>query len=107
MSYNKLSSYATTVFNEDGWYKVVYHSTCIVKWNEDQIILDNGGWQTATTKKKMNQAANQFNLGFQVYQEDFDWFVYLDMVTPFEFENGMIINRKSGADEYITYPDTI
>ena len=107
MSYNKLSNYATTVFKEDGWYKVVYHSTCIVKWNEKHIVLDNGGYMTATTKKKMNQAANQFDLGFQVYQENFDWFVDITSNNMFtcgtvDFRSNMIINRKTNE---VTYPE--
>lgn len=92
MSYNRLSHYATTVSYENDYNRVVYHSTAIVKWNSTEIILNNGGWMTATTKKKMNQAANQFHLDFTVYQEDFNWFVTFKNET-IPFENNMVLAR--------------
>lgn len=92
MSYNRLSSYATCVFWEENHQVVVYHSTRIVRWNATEIILNSGGWQTATTKKKMNQAANQFHLDFTVYQEDFNWYVtFKNEIIP--FENNMVLAR--------------
>lgn len=86
MTYNKVSPYATTIRrNDEGFYECVYHSTIIVKWNEDTIYLNHGGWMTATTKKKMNQISNQFNLGYQVYQKDFNWFIDWNNTTiPFD-----------------------
>lgn len=70
-----LGTHKTVLFVEDGWTKVIYHQTCIVKWNDKQIVLNNGGYYTATTKTRMNQASNQFDLGYRVYQKDFEWFV--------------------------------
>ena len=54
---------------------VEYHNTKVVSWNDTEIILDTGGYFTATTKTRMNQASNQFNLGYRVYQKRFNWFV--------------------------------
>ena len=94
MSYYKLSSYATVVFHDGNHQNVVYHSTPIVKWNNDEIILNSGGYTTATTKKKMNQTSNQFHLDFHVYQEDFVWYVeYKSQIV--EFRDGMKLNRKA------------
>ena len=69
--------------NED--YMVVrYWSTDIVRFNNERIILNTGGWSTVTTKLRMNQASNQFNLGYNVYQKDFNWFVeYQGKTIPF------------------------
>ncbi len=72
----KVSGRSTWFFN-DGTYNVVqYHATPVVRWNDDEIILNTGGWMTMTTKDRMNQASNQFGLGFSVHQEDYEWFVY-------------------------------
>ena len=57
---------------------IKYWSTYVVGFDSDWVHLDNGGWFTSTTKTRMNQASRQFNLGFSVYQKDFDWYV----VTP-------------------------
>jgi hypothetical protein len=55
-----------------------YWNTDIVKFNRYWVHLNNGGWHTATTKTRMNQASNQFNLGYRVYQKDYQWYI----VTP-------------------------
>jgi hypothetical protein len=67
---------ATTVHTDkDGITRVIYHSTPVVSFDDNKITLNTGGWSTNTTKTRMNQASNQFNLGYQVYQKDFNWFV--------------------------------
>ena len=38
-------------------------------------MLDTCGWKSATTKTRMNQAANQFGLPYRVYQKDYVWYV--------------------------------
>ncbi len=88
---------ATSVFtDDDGFTKVVYHSTVVAQWNRDIIMLDSRGWRTATTKVRMNQASNQFRLGYHVYQEDFEWFVVTgqDWDNPIDFEDGMVLPRS-------------
>lgn len=54
----------------------VYHRTAVVIVNSDRTIrLDSGGWRTVTTRAAMNQASNQDELGFRVFQRDHEWFV--------------------------------
>jgi hypothetical protein len=109
MAYNKLSNYATTISKDVALdtMVVIYHSTRIVEWNDKEIILDSGGYYTfnpecwneqsmykpsTVTKKKMNQASLQFNLGYQIYQEEFIWYVsFKDKTIP--FKDGMILTR--------------
>ena len=52
-----------------------YCSTDIVSFDDKWITLDHGGYMTATTKRRMNQVAEAFDLGFKVYQKDYEWFV--------------------------------
>ncbi len=67
---------ATKVRDKDGVLSVVYHQTEVVRREPDgTVILDTGGYPTVTTKLRMNQASNQFDLGYRVYQKDFAWFV--------------------------------
>ena len=84
---------ATTVRTINGWTEIQYHNTVVVKFNNKQIILNSGGWYTNTTKTRMNQASNQFDLSFWVSQVDFEWSVYFDG-NDMPFVNGMIIQRK-------------
>lgn len=75
---------------------VTYHQTLVVDLRDGIVTLDSGGWKTATTKARMNQASNQFGLGFSVYAKDHVW--YVDMADParsfqhtktVKFEDGM------------------
>ena len=75
----EVRSRSTAIFtDDDGMTKVVYHRTPVVAFDTKRVILHSGGYQTATTKLRMNQAANQFALGFQVFQRNYDWFVRFD-----------------------------
>lgn len=69
---------ATAIVTENGTTSVYYHGTPVVRFGGGQVTLDTGGWFTATTKARMNQAANQYNLGFVVYQKAGKWFAALD-----------------------------
>ena len=81
----KIGTTATKIYTENGTTRVRYHSTDVVEFNAASITLRHGGWRTATTKNRMNQAARVFGLDFDVYQKDFDWFVrHGDRVIPFD-----------------------
>jgi len=66
---DKLSTYCTTVANTETGFVVTYHSTPIVTVDGDLITLKTGGWDTVTTRRKMNQAARQFGLRYSVYRK--------------------------------------
>lgn len=74
-SMDKLSTYRTNVICTNGRVSVAYVNTVIVDATQDTVTLDSGGWRTVTTKRKMTQAANQFGLGFSVFQHRGEWFV--------------------------------
>ena len=80
-----IGNHKTSVINNNSITSVCYHNTEVVKITDDEIILDTGGWYTATTKRRMNQASLQYNLGFAVYQVNFSWYVdYKGDTIPFE-----------------------
>jgi hypothetical protein len=64
----RVSGVATSVYVDpaDGMTKVIYHGTPVVSFDAQKIVLNTGGYVTATTATRMNQAANQFNLGYYV-----------------------------------------
>jgi hypothetical protein len=73
---HKLGKGNTTFCRTLGCLIVTYHSTAVVTVDAGGMVrLDNGGWQTASTKTRMNQAAAQFNLGFNVAQKGGKWSV--------------------------------
>lgn len=94
-SMQKIGQHCTTVSTDgDGTTRVTYHETDVVTFNADKIVLDTGGWQTVTTKTRMNQASNEFGLGYQVYQNNNEWYVmYAGEVYPFK-EEVLTLERK-------------
>ena len=87
-----IGTHKTTQQVKDNTLSVVYHNTEVVKViNNEQVILNNGGFYTATTKRRMNQASLQYNLGFSVYQSDFTWYVRIGNDIE-EYYNGIVID---------------
>lgn len=86
---------ARAVLTVNGATHYVYHRTAVVIVNADgSIKLDSGGFRTATTKRAMAQASNQFALGFRVWQQKGEWLV-LWKGTDFTFEDGMTLKNVS------------
>lgn len=59
---------------------VTYHDTDVVIASGSDltgydVILNTGGWKTATTKTRMNQFSNEYGLPFNVYQRDYTWYI--------------------------------
>ena len=75
---SRVGAHATKIHTHGGNTYIKYHNTEVVVFGDSWVMLDNGGWKTATTKLRMNQASNQFDLGYHVYQKDYAWYV----VTP-------------------------
>lgn len=71
----KIGSTATSVKKVGDNLTVKYHDTVVVNVTKDKIVLDTGGWKTNTTKTRMNQASNEYDLGYQVYQKKGHWLV--------------------------------
>jgi hypothetical protein len=62
----------------DGSVGIMLHSTYVVKIHEDgTYTLNSGGWQTNTTKDRINKYSP-----VSVYQKNYEWF--LRDGTPFE-----------------------
>ncbi len=84
---------ATTIRTKKERTIVRYHWTDVVSFSDKTVRLDSNGWQTPTTKNRMNQASNQFGLGFRVWQKDFVWYVDTPSGLILEFADGMLFNR--------------
>lgn len=77
-----------------GEVHVFYHEKHLVCFNRDQICIRNNAHHRFMTKVRMNQAANQFQLGFKVYQRGTNWFVEWRGET-LPFTDGLILNRRA------------
>ena len=74
---SKIGRHETTIgmmpFDSDWFAKVRYHDTDVVSFGLIECLLDTGGWYTPTTKKRMNQTAQEYGLDFHVFQKKQPW----------------------------------
>lgn len=103
---SRIGTVATTVTGSRGNLCVTYHQTRVVEVIDGNIVLNSGGWRTATTKTRMNQTARQFGLNFTVYQSKHNWYVcaWLEGTEPFkngkvqDFTDGMVVSFPSAKE---------
>jgi hypothetical protein len=104
------------------WFGVRFHHTTIVEFYSDgTIALNTGGWETVSTKSRMNDCLTQYG----IHQEKFVWYVTeygrSERVLPIpteclgmrkkargrrEFENGMTLHPEGlWHDEEMKYSE--
>ena len=71
---------------------VVLHRTAIAVYdhNTNALKLNTGGWQTVTTKSRLNAILSQLITGASVFQRNWNWFINYNNVTH-DFNDGMIL----------------
>ena len=80
----------TTVTHHDGVAYVYLHGNKICEIGEDWMKLFDGGWQSNTTKSRLNAILDQFGLaGEKVFQENFEWKLGMGDGTAIPFFSGM------------------
>ena len=70
----------TSVIIEDGVSKVYLHGNLIAEIDDVSLKLYDGGWQSNTTKSRLNALLSEFGYtcGTQreyVFQKQFEWFI--------------------------------
>ena len=56
--------------NQYGYTVIRYYDTDIVEFNGTEVFLHTGGFNTASTVRRMNEASKEFALGFTVKRVD-------------------------------------
>jgi hypothetical protein len=78
----------TEVFTNDNNASLVYlHGNHIATVTDNNVRIFDGGWQTNTTKSRLNVIINEFcdALTDGVFQKDYQWFIRdNNEVKPFE-----------------------
>lgn len=83
-------AYRDEIYELDSGAVIYYlHQSPIVVQHGDSYRLDSCGYQTRTTRKRMNK---NLPFGYRVRQRSGDWFVSLPDDTEVEFEDGMIVD---------------
>ena len=89
---NWQSGNTSVSFNEENNVSVVrLHGNKIAEIGDDFMTIFDGGWQTVTTKSRLNALINEFCNGFTdgVFQKNYQWFIRDNNVTK-EFVSGYI-----------------
>ena len=90
-----IGTHKTKVFKtKDDFTIVKYQKTEVVKFDGNHIILNTGGWCYNTTKNRMNQTSLKFDLGYHIFQKDFEWFIVFNNKKYLMYET-TVINRKT------------
>ena len=85
-------------FNNDVYCeesKVFLHGNHIATYDHvnKELTLFDGGWQTVTTKSRLNALCDEFATGFGVFQKNWDWFVSdFQNKTIKDFVDGITVN---------------
>ena len=96
---NSNTTVKTTSFFENDVYceesKVFLHGNHIATYDHvnKELSLYDGGWQTNTTKSRLNALCYEFATGFGVFQKNWDWFVSdFQSKTIKPFVDGITVN---------------
>ena len=84
----------TTVITEDDISTVMLHGNHIATYYHDtkELTLFDGGWQSNTTKSRLNALCAEFAMGFGVFQKNWEWFVSDFSDNKKDFADGITVN---------------
>ena len=79
---------------------VYLHGNHIATYNyaDKELSLYDGGWQSNTTKSRLNALCYEFATGFGVFQKNWNWFVSDFSGYAKEFVDNTIVNYNGRWD---------
>ena len=90
---NWAGSNTTVCYNESTNCSSVYlhgHQIATLDHNTNAVKLDSCGYETNTTKSRLNAILEEVKYGCKVFQKKFEWFVSYHGTTT-DFIDGMIL----------------
>ena len=87
---NTLTTFDSTIEN----CFVYLHGNHIATYNyaNRELELYDGGWQSNTTKSRLNALCDELATGFSVFQKNWEWFVSDFQNTVGDFTDGITVN---------------
>lgn len=80
----------TKVVNNDGVSEVFLHNNLIARVGDTFLQLFDGGWQSNTTKSRLNAILAEHGAGEGIFQKNWQWFVTTTNGI-LEFNSGMVL----------------
>ena len=90
------SSNTTVSYNESTDCSSIYlhgHQIATYDHNNQAVKLSSCGWQTVTTKSRLNAILDEVKYGCRVFQKQFDWYLSTNNQTV-DFWDGMILSHN-------------
>ena len=90
-----------TTFSSDLNECFIYlHGNHIATYNYDlkELELYDGGWQSNTTKSRLNALLFEFATGFSVFQKNWEWYVSDFLGNTKDFVNGFTLDENMTLD---------
>ena len=90
---NWSGSNTTVVYNDSSNCSSVYlhgHQIATLDHNTNALKLNSCGYETVTTKSRLNAILEEVKYGCKVFQKNFNWFVSFRGTTT-DFIDGMIL----------------
>lgn len=79
--------------SEDGTISVFLYATRIARTDGSFLLLNSGGWRTATTKRYLNRFLKDFSIPLAIEQMNYKWCVVnLHTLMYADFFDDMTIN---------------
>lgn len=72
------------------------HGHTIAVMTADAVILSDCGWQTTTTKERLNGLLEILGTGARIYQRDFAWYINGE-----DWHGGACIDLQTGVVTYL------
>ena len=83
----------SVIINDSNDALVYLHGNFIAKVSQHFVQLFDGGWQSVTTKSRLNAILDDFHYGSGVYQKNWNWFVNLQSGGTVPFYSGIELNH--------------
>ena len=79
---------------------VYLHGNHIATYNyaNKELSLYDGGWQSNTTKSRLNALLFEFATGFSVFQKNWDWYISDFQNNIKDFCNGFTVDENMTLD---------
>ena len=97
---NWSKSNTQVVYNESTNCSSVYlhgHQIATLDHNTQALKLDSCGYQTVTTKSRLNAILDEVKYGAKVYQKNWDWFVSFRQSKTSFFDGIVLFNEEQLA----------
>ena len=82
----------TQVTWNDRTANVYLHGNLIARVGDTFVQILDGGWQSVTTKSRLNALLSEFKYGCKVFQKQWDWYFRSNNNQTVDFWDGMILS---------------